>query len=254
LTRQPAQSDDCGVLSAAQLRIIGQFWADFLGCNEQQLSQPGFHVVPHGNLAGYTGLWAFRVNNSCVISVPEALLAAVREAAAGMECEQACCAAGLKTLVGADRIARVIGPCFVGYLGGQIFHPAQGSGVCRLLTGNDLEQIEGLKLACGNDWEIGGVDADAGQVLFGCFEAGRLVAAASYELWGQAIAHVCVAAAPEFRRQGFAQLAAARATELALSRGLLPQWRTEYSNAPAMAIGRALGFEGFASHYAVRLR
>jgi GNAT superfamily N-acetyltransferase len=241
------------VLRPDQLRHIRDFWCTFLGCTEAQLLQPGVHVVPHGGLAGYAGIWAFRVGDSCVISVPQSMRAAEGKAASGLSCEQVFCSGGLTSLVGACQVERVIGPCFVGYHGGRDLRQRQGAGNCRLLSKADAPQIAQLQRACGGDWEIGGVDPDAGEVVFGCFDGAQLLAAASYELWGQKIAHVCVVAAPEFRRRGSARSAAARVTEHAKSCGLLPQWRTEYSNISAMAIGRALGFEEFGSHYALRL-
>src|SRR5438309_955419 len=63
--------------------IIERYWAERLGCSPEQLRRRGVLVVPHAaNLRDYAGLYAWRREATCVVSVPEAYVPAARNALA----------------------------------------------------------------------------------------------------------------------------------------------------------------------------
>jgi GNAT superfamily N-acetyltransferase len=114
--------------------------------------------------------------------------------------------------------------------------------------------LEGLAARCGEEaWKHGGVELEEDRAVYGCFVDGEMVSAASYDVWGGVIAHVGVVTDPGHRGHGFAKSVAVAAVGHALDNGLVPQWRTLASNAASVGVGRAIGFEGFAEHYFVRL-
>lgn len=73
-------------------------------------------------------------------------------------------------------------------------------------------------------------------------ELDQPTAGAGYAEWEQIIAHLGVLTPPAFRRRGFGLLAAALATNEALDRGLVPQWRTRIENCASRSIAARLGY------------
>ena len=74
-------------------------------------------------------------------------------------------------------------------------------------------------------------------------DADALVCGAGFGVWEQIIALLGVLTAPSARRQNWATRAGAVATNEALDRGLIPQWRARTQNAASMALGKKLGYE-----------
>lgn len=68
------------------------------------------------------------------------------------------------------------------------------------------------------------------------------VSGAGFQEWEHILAHLGVLTAPSARRQGWASRAAAVATNEALDRGLVPQWRARTDNAASMALAARLGY------------
>ena len=82
----------------------------------------------------------------------------------------------------------------------------------------------------------------------------ELVSVASYQVWGEDIAHVAIATNPARRGRGFGKAAVALAAQRALEAGLIPQYRTLSANTSSLAIARHLGFIEYGFSVAVRLR
>jgi GNAT superfamily N-acetyltransferase len=68
------------------------------------------------------------------------------------------------------------------------------------------------------------------------------VCGAGFAEWEQILAHLGVLTAPSARRQGWATRAAAVATNEALDRGLIPQWRARTGNTASLALAEKLGY------------
>ena len=148
---------------------------------------------------------------------------------------------------------RVIGPAFIGYADASSYR-SDGSGArARILDGaGERSAIDELRAAVSAvEWEHGGAaKADA---YAGVFEGARLAALASYERWGERIAHISVVAHPAHRSRGHGRAAVDALAAAAIARGLIAQYRTLMANAPSMAIAQRLGFERWAISLAVRL-
>ena len=74
------------------------------------------------------------------------------------------------------------------------------------------------------------------------FKGQELVALASYQLWGERIAHIAFATHPLFRGRGYATAAVSALTKIVFERHLVPQYRTLETNSASMDIARRLGF------------
>ncbi len=229
--------------------VIEAFWTAFFDVTPAAL-RGGVSVVAHCGLLGYLGAWAFRHAEACILSVPPSLVERVRAAAGRREPADLYRVSALAALFG-DAVERIVGPCVLAYADRARFRPAAARGA-RALAPAELGALRGLAAACGSEWEDGDIDP-LRLPIAGRFEAGTLVAAASYTVWGGRLAHVGVAVDPRCRGTGHGRAVASVAVADALERGLLPQWRTLEANGPSRAVARALGFEPRASHVAVRL-
>lgn len=112
--------------------------------------------------------------------------------------------------------------------------------------------LDALKQSCdASEWDHGGSSIDCPSS--GVFAGGRLVAVASYQVWGDVIAHLSIVTHPGYRSRGFGRSAVAHLAERAIAAGLLPQYRTLESNGASVRVAEALGFCRYATSMAVRL-
>jgi RimJ/RimL family protein N-acetyltransferase len=152
-----------------------------------------------------------------------------------------------------ERIVAIIGPAFIGYTDAKLFRQL-GSGGARLLTNADREAVEILRNAClAEEWDHGGSTFRPKEMV-GVLSDQRLVTVASYQGWGEHIAHISIITHPAFRGRGYAAIAVSELTRIALERKLVPQYRTLEANQPSMAVARRLGFVQYATSLAIRLR
>lgn len=250
-----------GALGAATARAVDRFWAGWLGCPADALRPPATLVFAHGpGLAGYDGTFVLLAGGAPVVSLPPALLAGpLGEAARGWSAEQvrAPTALALAHRPHAD-VGQVVGPAWVGYADAATLAAPRttrgraAEGHARPLTAADAPALAALRDACGPEaWEHGG-HALADGPAAGAFADGRLAAVAGYARWGERLAHVSVVTHPDYRGRALGRAAVARVAALALARGLVPQYRTLESNAPARALAGALGFTAHLTTVAAR--
>lgn len=69
------------------------------------------------------------------------------------------------------------------------------------------------------------------------------LAGAGFDEWESILAHVGILTPPHRRRAGHARIAAGIATNEALDRGLIPQWRARTDNAASRGLATRLGYE-----------
>lgn len=123
----------------------------------------------------------------------------------------------------------------------------------RRLGDEDDAAIAELRSSCSaRDWEHGGTASDA-TTRMGVFKGGTLAALASYNIWGDRIAHISIVSHPRFRRSGLARAAVSAITRHALDDNLIAQYRTLVSNTPSLAIANRLGFERFANSVVIQM-
>ena len=205
------------MLAAESIAAIERFWAADLGCTIEDLRREQVVVTRQDS----PSIFIFARGGS-IIAVPP--------------------------VAPADSI---IGPAFIGYADAAT-HLDRADGEARVLDASDAEAMAGLRSACeAREWEHGGAATAA--TCVGIFRGATLAALASYELWGDRIAHLAIVTHPAHRRQGLARAAVSALTRVALSRQLVAQYRTLVANEASMAIARRLGFQGYAVSLAIRL-
>ena len=151
-----------------------------------------------------------------------------------------------------QRAERIVGPAFVGYTDSKHFRPVP-SHEARPLNAGDERAVQLLRASCEiQDWEAGG-SAFVSGAMAGVFSDQELVALASYQPWGEHIAHICVVTHPLRRGRGHAAAAVSVLARIIFQRGLVPQYRTLEANTPSIALARRIGFFPYATSLAIRL-
>ncbi len=226
--------------------VANSYWAAQFGCSPEELFSRPFQLVTHSaELADYDGAFAMFRNAAVAASVPAYCADQLREllSVASTGCSPAVFADALSSVS-----ARVVGPAYIGYAT-SIAEPAHSA---HLLGSGDAAALCELQQSCDpREWEHGGCSPDG--PTCGVFAGRQLVAVASYEVWGGAIAHISIVTHPEFRGCGFGRSAVAHLAKLAAGVGLLPQYRTLESNQASVCVAKAIGFHRYATTMAVRL-
>jgi GNAT superfamily N-acetyltransferase len=240
------------VTTAMSLDAVVAFWAAHLGCSEAQLAQPRTSVVPNGpDLAGYRGATVVLRPPACVLAVPPDWYEPVASRIGQEPPAEVFDVTVLRRLFGAA-VEQVIGPAWLGYADASDFRPAPTRGT-RLLTDQDLPELQRLAAACGpTAWEHSGIDP-ARPPVFGCFADDRLAAAGMLERWGDRLLHVGIVTHPGHRGRGYGRAVVSAMSAHGLATGGVMQYRTLQANLPSVGIARALGFQRFALTLAVRL-
>jgi len=222
------------------------FWAAHFGCLAPDLFAEPFRIVPHGReLADYGGVFALFRNGAVIASVPPSRADALRAVLSGQP--QCFSPDGFASALRAVSSV-VIGPAWVGYA--EALAPPRHE--ARALGAGDRAALEALQKACdATEWEHGGSSIE--RPISGVFVGDRLVAAAGYEVWGGAIAHIYVITLAGFRSRGFGSSAVAHIGRRAIAAGLLAQYRTLEANGASIRVAKALGFCHYATSLAVRL-
>ena len=226
--------------------IPDRYWAAHLNCQPDELFSQPLNIVTHGDqLRGYGGALGMFREGSATVSVPPDRAEELRGLLAGLERG---CTPNQFVVALAPVALRAIGPAYIGYATGI----AGDDALARTLNDEDADAVESLEDACDEEeWDHGGSSLD--DPCSGVFCDGRLAALAGYATWGGNIGHVCIVTHPAFRGRGFGKHAVAHIARRILANGLLPQYRTLNSNAPAIRIAEALGFQRYATSMAVRL-
>jgi GNAT superfamily N-acetyltransferase len=238
--------------TTVSLQAVAAFWAAHLGCSEVQLAQPCTSVVRAGpDLASYRGATVVFRPPACVLAVPADWYEPVAGRIGQRPPAEVFDVTLLRDVFG-TAVDRVIGPAWLGYADASDLRPAPTLGT-RLLTDQDLPQLELLAAACGPlAWEHSGIDP-ARPPVFGRFAGDTLAAAGMLERWGDRLLQVGIVTHPGYRGRGYGKAVVSAMSAYGLATGGVMQYRTLQANLPSVGIARALGFQRFALTLAVRL-
>jgi GNAT superfamily N-acetyltransferase len=237
-------------LDSSVLKIVGSYWAEFLGCTPEALRSDTPQIVAHAGLGDYPGCYLMEFGRAPIVSLPvdelESNRTAIKQWHAGVVRLPA-----LVEAVFGERVAARVGPAYVGYTDSEHFRPVFPS-TTRRLTALDGKAVKALCEACAvEEWEHGGSEFRPIEMA-GVFKGHELAALASYQIWGEQIAHISIVTHPLFRGQGYATAAVSSLTQTVLEWTLVPQYRTLEGNAPSIAVARRLGFVHYATSLAIR--
>lgn len=214
-------------------RRIADHWGEILGCDPSLILSPGASVVRWGTDSVEFLVW----EDGAVIAAPPRIEHGLRERVGqlslpfGREAAQSL----VEPHAGSQE---VLGPQFVGYCDRSRFSPVK----------SDAERIDPSSLltlrdACPREeWDRSGVRfGKGGTPTFGVIRESRPVAVAQFESV-HGVAGIAIISQPEYRGEGYATEVVSKATEVALSEGLLPEYRTIERWSSSVALAERLGF------------
>jgi len=232
---------------------IDYFWAhDFFGCTASDFLCTRDIACPHFYLAGYHGVFILKIFGKFIVSAPkEKVPVFVQVLNQGNDLF----APEILQSILNDSYDCCIGPSWIGC-------PASGT-TCytpesiKILSESDTERsiaLDQLKASCDpTEWSHCGIEKNSEYIAVQCIE-GKIVSAASYEKWGNQIAHIGVITHPGYRNRGYAQNVLTAITGYIDRKGFIPQYRTLCTNIPAVNTAIHCGYAHYASHISVRLK
>jgi hypothetical protein len=205
----------------------------------------GTNVVasPNSQLCPQSWAGIIELGGSAIATVPneaavEPVARALKRLAPGSLTDPEILAAALP-------VKEVLGPATLAYASSV----RSGVAVEELAPGHpDLRRLEAS--VSPEDADEGGIGEITGPA-FVLREGDEVVAAAGYQVWPKATAHLCVLTATTARGRGLARSASSAAVAHALANGLLPQWRARPAASRRVAL--ALGFRELGAQLSVRL-
>ncbi len=247
------------MLSSATQDAIVHWVARRLDAPPDVFDGAGVTVKAHGaSFAGYAGVYTWVMAERAVVSAPPDLVEDVRRAVEG-QAPSALVSAPFWRATLVERIERIVGPSYQGFLDAGAFRPAETQGA-RLLTAADRPALERFAAACPPDaWNDSAITFDHDPIV-GLERDGKLIALASAPLDGSVddgqweMRSVGVVTAPAWRGIGAGRGVVSALTADCLRRGAVLHYQTLRANAPSVAIARVLGYVDAATAFAIRLR
>jgi GNAT superfamily N-acetyltransferase len=228
-------------LADATIRAIDAFWSSQTSCDSADFDADDIVVVARPSSDGSDYAQVLRRKQRLQITCSASLFDLLRDATEGQSGDVVFDPGFLRQSLG-SHVERIVGPAFLGYLDTVSSSPVD-PGV-RLLPLGDAGALEDLRRGVSlQDWEYSGLAPAQPTVV--CFDAGRAVSAAGYEVWAHRIAHIGVVTRLEARANGYGRKCVHAIAEYAIAQGLIAQYRTLYDNAGAMALARQLGFSEY---------
>jgi GNAT superfamily N-acetyltransferase len=209
-------------------------------------------VVPHARAWRDDFALVFVRGRTCVISVREGIVEAVRELAGSISMDRLLSRDGVSRLF-TEPVDRTVGPAFQGYCEAEGFRAVHSDQV-RMLGPDDDAFLQRLALACDNlEWEHSCVKPCKPN-QFGLFVGDQLVAVAGYDMWAPYAASIGVICHPAYRGRGNAKAAASRAMQHAFEHGHLVVYQTLLENTPSVRLATSLGCKEYGRTMAVHLQ
>jgi GNAT superfamily N-acetyltransferase len=148
-------------------------------------------------------------------------------------------------------VSEVIGEACLAYADAVTLRLASTDGVIDIAA-DDARVAAFQAVSDRNEWLEASVEASDHR--FGVVEDDVLVAVAGVQVWTDRIGHLRVFAAPAARGRGLASKAASGAIDLAVGRGLVPQWRSRRENRVSARVADKLGFVSVGTQTYVRVK
>lgn len=216
-------------LAPDSLRTIRRVWAERLGTAEEELEREGLSTVTWEAIPAAS---VVRIAEATILGAPPRALEKLTGRSAATLLDPA---ALVSALGGLEPV--LFGAAQLAYLDAATFTPAPS----RQAAAADGEAIDGMleALPARDRDESGLAEMDRFWVVKG--SDGTAVAAAGYETWSGAIAHLGVAVATDARGGGLGAAVASAAAAHALDAGLVVQWRSGVPNLASRRLGERLG-------------
>lgn len=231
-----------------------EHWRWRFGLGPDEYPRRGVTVVAHGSpfFRGYQSAWIFQHEEAWVITVPSELLDQTRERVGQVPSRQLHSGGAVRHLFG-DRITRMIGPAFQGFLEERAdFCPFDQHQV-RLYCPEDRAALGRLVAAC-DPQEVERSDVVIDDVLlYVCPLEDELVSVAKPSALGVDAVGIGVLTPPRFRGRGLGKAAVGALIEVVLAEGKVVVYQTPASNLPSVNLALGLGVRDYGRSLAIRL-
>lgn len=215
-------------LTDSTLARIREGWAEEFEVPAEAFSEAGVHVFTRDDA---TALVAVRLETSQVVIGPSAAVARLDAQVVDGTTDVR---AVLALLEGLD--PQLIGMASLAYVD-RVEVPTG----LEVAVG-PVQNVDLLRDRCtAEEWEESGLIHMPARIAARRPD-GRVAAVAGYERWGRHLAQLGVLTDPDFRGQGYAAAAAARAAQVAQNEDLVAQWRSRVDNRASREVAGRLGF------------
>jgi len=231
--------------------VVDVAWAEALDCDRRLVRTPGVHLVRGGpGFAGYNAVYMARIEDAVLVYCPESFRAVARDLLAGCQADDAFTVGALEGIA-RDRLEMILGPSSHAFTDRRHFAPVPPAG--RQVSAND-ERLAALRAACGEDeWAEAGFIFGQG-VVYAMETDGDVLAAGNMTPFRGRLADVGLITHPDHRGEGWAKRLASQMVVDALPDAGVVRYRALTTNAPSLAVARALGFIWRGLNLVARLR
>jgi GNAT superfamily N-acetyltransferase len=211
------------MMSAEARQRIDQYWAEELAISPDLLHSQALTVAPlPASSASFC--FVFQRRAFTCVRVPPSYYEDLHQAISPQDGVRLLTPAWWQHALGTTP-HRAVGPAYLGYADAEQFRPDTRH-PARLLRPDDAAALAAFASAVGPlAWEHSGLGHEP-QPIAGCWEQGRLVAAAGYTIWGGALAHIGVTTHPALRGSGYGRSVVSAIGRHAFERGYVLQYRT----------------------------
>jgi hypothetical protein len=213
--------------------IVGLAWARELGLADDAFQRDRSQRVTRvdGSMVMYLSLWQYRI-----LIGPAEVLAAARR----LGDDQLSSGPALLALSGHSPAGhgRLMGEAVLGFTDSYV----QDGQLEQATVTDDPEAVNDLEKSCPPD-DVAEVNLSA--MAWSCAtldELDQIRSGAGFDEWQGILAQMGVLTPPARRREGHGLMAAGIATNEALDRGLVPQWRARTGNRGSRRIAQRLGY------------
>ena len=232
---------------------IDAYWAcNYFGCTISDFRNQYDIVCPHFYLLGYNGVFIMNVYNKFVISAPEDKISIFSQIInRGNDLfDYQYLQSQLK-----DKFGQFIGPSWIGYpMNNKSCENPENTQILNKTDNKRILVFKQLRPCCDQtEWLHSGID-EASEYIAVRFLGDIIVSVASYEKWGEKVAHIGIITHPKFRNKGYAKNVLSLLTEFINQQGLIPQYRTLCMNIPAIRTAVKCGYAEYASHVSIRFK
>lgn len=230
---------------------IDEYWANYLGCQVEDLHAAGTRTVFSER---YPGIFGLMVGQARVYSIHPALQPFLADPGFFFTPPGEFSPAAFPGLVARAglHVQETYGPGWLTYCDPASFRPRDDRSVCIL---DDTNAAEIGQLAEVVGWsELFRENSSQWIARFGLFQDRELASVAMLRAWGRQIGSLTVATRPECRGRGCASQVVSRATRwLFEETDLVPQYDTALHNLASLRVAHGLGYRTYGQIVYVRL-
>ena len=228
--------------------VVYGYWAKRFSCARGDFVNSGTLVIGEEDLVGTGSIYLYHIDNMSVVRIAPSLANQVGLAEGHGRDSVSLTVNELQSLVGEGYRIEVEGTlldCYLDPLDFRSFTAVGDFTARRLCPESDTPYLLSLYAACTEeDLDEAAINVDEPDpVIYGMFDAGRLVAYASHRYWDEIIADIGVLIHPNYRSRGLGKAVVSELCEWCIQNEVVPMYRVFSDHDHSRRIAQALGFK-----------